>query len=69
VTAGGDHVSPPPVDAHGLGLVISPLAKRGYVSRVQMDHVSILKFIQWNWVLPALNARNSQSNDIRDMLQ
>jgi phospholipase C len=50
-------------------LVISPLAKRGYVSRVQMDHVSILKFIQWNWVLPALNARNSQSNDIRDMLQ
>ena len=69
-----DHVSPPPVDSQGLGprvpmLVISPLAKRGYVSHVQMDHVSILRFIQSNWGLPSLNARNSQSTDIRDMLQ
>jgi len=32
-------------------IVISPYAKRGYVSHVQMDHVSVLRFIQWNWSL------------------
>ncbi len=75
-TGGGwyDHVPPPQVDAQGLGsrvplLVISPLAKPGYISHVQMDHVSILKYIQWNWGLPSLNGRNDQSNDIRDMFQ
>jgi phospholipase C len=73
-TGGGwyDHVAPPAVDAQGLGfrvpmLVISPLAKRGYISHVQMDHVSILRFIQWNWGLASLNSRNSASVDIRDM--
>ncbi len=69
-----DHVPPPQVDPQGLGprvplLVISPLAKPGYISHVQMDHVSILKYIQWNWGLPSLNGRNDQSNDLRDMFQ
>ena len=69
-----DHVSPPQLDSQGLGmrvpmLVISPYAKAGYVSHVQMDHVSILKFIDWNWSLPTLNAREDQSADIRDMFQ
>jgi hypothetical protein len=32
-----------------------------------MDHVSILKLIQWNWTLPSLNARNAQSGDMFDM--
>ena len=50
-------------------LVISPFAKPGYVSHVQMDDVSVLKFIQWNWSLGTLNAREDQSVDIRDMLQ
>lgn len=76
--AGGwyDHVPPPAVDSQGLGvrvpmLVISPFAKRGYISHLQMDHVSILKFIQFNWNLPSLNARNSSpaSGDLRDMFQ
>jgi phospholipase C len=67
-----DHVPPPTVDSQGLGvrvpmMVISPFAKKAYISHVQMDHVSILKFIQWNWGLPSLNARNDQSVDIRDM--
>jgi phospholipase C len=67
-----DHVPPPQVDSQGLGirvpmLVISPFAKAGYVSHVRMNHVSILKFIQWNWSLSSLNARNEQGNDIRDM--
>jgi phospholipase C len=72
--AGGwyDHVPPPTVDSQGLGirvpmLVISPLAKQGYVSHVTMDDVSILSFIQWNWSLGSLNSRNGQSGDMRDM--
>ena len=75
--AGGgwyDHVPPPTMDSQGLNvrvpmLVISPLAKANYVSHVQMDHVSILRFIQNNWGLQPLNSRNSQSTDISDMFK
>jgi phospholipase C len=75
-TGGGwyDHVPPPQIDDQGLGfrvptLVISPLAKHGYVSHVIMDHVSILKLIQWNWNLGTLNSRNALSGDMLDMFQ
>jgi len=69
-----DHVPPPQVDDQGLGfrvptLVISPFAKKGYISHVVMDHVSILKLIQWNWELPSLNTRNTTSGDMLDMFQ
>jgi phospholipase C len=75
-TSGGwyDHVPPPTVDTQGFGprvplLVVSPFAKRNYISHVQMDDTSILRFIQWNWQLPNLNARNQNpaSGDLRDM--
>ncbi|MCI0353192.1 MAG: alkaline phosphatase family protein [Acidobacteriales bacterium] len=75
-TSGGwyDHVPPPAVDSQGFGprvpmMVVSPFAKRNYISHVQMDPVSILKFIQWNWQLPSLNTRNNNaaSGDLRDM--
>jgi phospholipase C len=67
-----DHVPPPQVDAQGLGprvpmLVISPFAKKNYVSHVQMDDVSILKFIQNTFGLGTLNPRNQMGNDIGDM--
>ena len=67
-----DHVNPPAVDSQGLGvrvpmMVISPMAKQGYVSHVTMDDVSILSFIQWNWSLGSLNSRNGASGDMRDM--
>lgn len=67
-----DHVPPPQVDAQGLGprvpmLVISPFAKKGYISHVQMDDVSILKFIQKVFGLASLNSRNDLGNDISDM--
>jgi len=67
-----DHVPPPQVDAQGLGprvpmLVISPFAKKNYISHVQMDDVSILKFIQNTFGLAPLNARNQLGNDISDM--
>jgi len=67
-----DHVPPPTVDSQGLGvrvpmLVISPMAKPGYVSHVVMDDVSVLNFIEWNWNLGSLNGRNGLSGDMRDM--
>jgi phospholipase C len=59
-----DHVAPPQVDAFGLGIrvplwVVSPFARRGPIlSRRPADHVSTLKFIERNWRLPTLAARN-----------
>src|SRR5438270_1298243 len=52
-----DHVPPPQLSGTiGLGprvpvLVISPFAKTNYISHAQMDWVSILRFIQYNWAL------------------
>jgi phospholipase C len=39
-------------------LVISRYAKRGYISHVYTDHVSILKFIERNWYLPSVSHRS-----------
>jgi phospholipase C len=73
-TGGGwyDHVYPPTVDSQGLAfrvptLVISPYAKKNYVSHTVMDHVSVLKLVQWNWTLPSLNPRNALSGDMFDL--
>lgn len=74
-----DHVAPPRLtNSDGLGarvpvIVISPYAKAGYISKQQMDYVSILRFIQWNWKLGMLpgtgqQAREQQSGDICDLL-
>ena len=74
-----DHVPPPQLSGTlGLGarvpvLMISPLAKTGYVSSQQMDFVSILRFIQWNWAMGPFTdsgqaARESQSGNICDLL-
>lgn len=70
-----DHVPPPTVGGISDGvripmMVLSPYAKTGYISHVQMDNVSILRFIQWNWSLPSLNARNAAPGptvEMRDM--
>lgn len=74
-----DHEAPPQLpNAFGLGarvpvIVISPYAKAGYISHQQMDYVSILRFIQWNWdlgMLPATDqqTREQQSGDLCDLL-
>jgi phospholipase C len=68
-----DHVPPPQVDGQGFGqrvpmIVISPFAKRNYISHVLLDDVSILKFIQKTFGLPPLNPRNQLGNDLTDML-
>lgn len=60
-----DHVAPPQVDAYGMGfrvptLVISPWAKRGYVSGQLYEHSSILKFIERRFGLSTLASVNHQ---------
>ena len=60
-----DHVAPPQVDAYGLGmrvptLVISPWARRGYVSGQLYEHASMLKFMERLFGLPTLASINHQ---------
>lgn len=60
-----DHLAPPAVDTgmegvRGLGprvpaLLISPYARAGYVSHVQYEHASVLRFIEQRWGLPPLD--------------
>jgi phospholipase C len=62
-----DHVPPPFEDYDGLGirvplLVISPYAKAGYVSHVQYEHGSILRFIEDQFGLPRLAASDRRAN-------
>ena len=63
-----DHVPPPQLDYDGLGirvplLIISPYAKQGYVSHVQYEHGSILRFAEDNFGLPQLAASDTRAND------
>ncbi|HZS79546.1 MAG TPA: alkaline phosphatase family protein [Ktedonobacteraceae bacterium] len=58
-----DHVPPPQFDAYGPGFrvpmtVVSPYAKRGYVSGQVYEHASILKFIERRFGLPSLASVN-----------
>jgi phospholipase C len=58
-----DHVQPPQLDAYGLGMrvpafVISPWAKRGYISGQLYEHNSLLKFIERRFGLPTLASVN-----------
>lgn len=64
-----DHVSPPVVDRYGLGfrvpaLLVSPYAKQGFVDNTQLDHTSVLKFIENNWGLRPLSSRDAHANDL-----
>jgi len=68
-----DHVPPPQVDTLGLGervplIVISPYAKHNYISSSLGEFASFNKFIEYNWSLPALGARDSlsQISDLTD---
>jgi phospholipase C len=74
-----DHVPPPQLpNTVGLGarvpvIIISPYAKPGAISHQQMDFVSILRFIQWNWGFgtftdPTQAAREQQTGDLCDLL-
>jgi phospholipase C len=53
-----DHVTPPkpsPIDGQPLGtripaIAIGPFAKKGFISHVELEHSSVVKFIEWNWL-------------------
>ena len=74
-----DHIAPPAtstVDNQPYGtrvplLAIGPFAKKDAVSHVTMEHSSILKFIEWNWLgktTGQLGNRDAQVNNIGSML-
>ncbi len=74
-----DHVTPPsacqsvpgsPWNSRGVRIplvVISPWAKRGYVSHVPNDHTAITRFIETIFGLPAMTARDANANAFLDM--
>ncbi|HXZ89615.1 MAG TPA: alkaline phosphatase family protein, partial [Candidatus Dormibacteraeota bacterium] len=47
-------------------LVISPYGKEDYVSNTLLNHMSILRFIEYNWNLPPLNQNVADSNNLLD---
>ncbi len=66
-----DHVPPPKVDGFGFGprvplLIISPWAKRGYISHKVLEFSSILKFIETRFGMPPLTERDALSGDMLD---
>jgi phospholipase C len=63
-----DHVAPPQVDEYGYGfrvpaLLISAYARQGYIDHTQLDHTSILKFIEENWDIQPLAERDAKANN------
>ncbi|GAC1514624.1 MAG: hypothetical protein NVS2B16_21610 [Chloroflexota bacterium] len=68
-----DHVAPPKQDYISLGprvptLVISPFARQHFIDHHVLDFTSILKFIEQNFRLPALNARDASAASISSSL-
>jgi phospholipase C len=66
-----DHVRPPQVDENGYGfrvpaILVSPYAKRGYIDSTTLDFASTLKFIEENWDLKPLTARDANANNFLD---
>ncbi len=66
-----DHVAPPQLDAYGLGfrvplIVISPWARRGYVSHVRHEFGSLLHFAESTFGLPSLGVTDARADDLLD---
>ena len=67
-----DHVAPPKIyNSYELGfrvplIVISPFAKRAYVSHVTHEFGSILHFIESNWQLGSLGYTDARADDLSD---
>jgi phospholipase C len=80
-----DHVAPPtgPIPAadqiagnqDGLfgfrtpSLVVSPFARREYVSHRVLDHTSVLKMIEWRWGLDPLTVRDAAATNLAEVLE
>ncbi|MFO0760371.1 MAG: alkaline phosphatase family protein [Byssovorax sp.] len=73
-----DHVAPPPdsmVDMAPYGprvplLAIGRFAKKGFISHVTMEHSSVVKFIEWNFLSATgqLAARDAVVNNLGSLL-
>lgn len=66
-----DHVAPQQLDVMGLGfrvplIVVSPFARRGYVSHFQHEPGSILKFTEEQFGLPSLGTTDARADDLSD---
>jgi phospholipase C len=72
-----DHVKPPLVEKWTDGtqfrygtrvgcLVLSPYAKPGYISHLQHSHISLVRFCEKTFGVPAINARDRASDDMAD---
>jgi phospholipase C len=66
-----DHVKPPFYNSYELGfrvplLVIAPYAKQGYVSHVQHEFGSILKFVEETYGLPSMGTTDARADDLAD---
>ena len=66
-----DHIPPPQLDYEGLGfrvpmIIVSPYAKRKYVSHTQYEFGSLLKFIEETYALGSLGTTDVRANSIGD---
>jgi phospholipase C len=72
-----DHVTPREVEKWTDGtqfrfggrvgcLVVSPYARKGYISKAQHSHISLVRFCEVNFGLPSLNARTGTSDGMED---
>jgi phospholipase C len=66
-----DHVPPPSIDNMGPGfrvpvIVVSPYAKHGYVSHQVYETAGFLTYMEKNFGLPNLGARDAKANDFSD---
>ena len=47
-------------------IVVSPWARRGYVSNVVQDHTSLAAFLEHKWNLPAMTFRDANAAPMTD---
>ena len=69
-----DHVAPPVIDRWGPGtrvpgIIISPLAKKGFVDHTQYETVSVLKTIEERWGLAALGTRDAAAHSFANAFE
>ena len=50
-------------------VIVSPYAKRNYVSHVTHDHTSVLKLLETKWNLGALTYRDANADNLLDSLE
>lgn len=65
-----DHADLGTFDRYGIRvplIIVSPFAKKHYVSHQTADHTSILRFIQARFGLPALSGRDANAHALMDM--